>query len=135
MSEAMENKEVLEQNIVGENGIHYTLGADGMYYPELELPEGTHYDIGKYGIMRMEYLAKYRRQEYIKLMMNGKLNVYLYEVDLECHAQVEKLVEEMKVGAGITEELKKIDQMKWVGLMNNVMSTAEEIVMKEMIII
>ena len=135
MSEAMENKEVLEQNIVGENGIHYTLGADGMYYPELELPEGTHYDIGKYGIMRMEYLAKYRRQEYIKLMMNGKLNEYLYEVDLECHAQVEKLVEEMKVGAGITEELKKIDQMKWVGLMNNVMSTAEEIVMKEMIII
>lgn len=108
MSEAMKNKEVLEQNIVGENGIHYTLGADGMYYPELELSEGIHYDIGKYGIMRMEYLAKYRRQEYVKLMMNGKLNEYLYEVDLECHAQVEKLVEQMKAGAGITEELKKL---------------------------
>ena len=135
MSEAMENKEVLEQNIVGENGIYYTLGADGMYYPELELPEGTDFDIGRYGIMRMEYLAKYRRQEYIKLMMSGELNEYLYEVDRECHESVEKLVEEMKVGAGITEELKKIDQMKWVGLMNNVMSTAEEIVMKEMIII
>ena len=135
MSEAMKNKEVLEQNIVGENGIHYTLGADGMYYPELELPEGTHYDIGKYGIMRMEYLAKYRRQEYVKLMMNGKLNEYLYEVDLECHAQVEKLVEQMKAGAGITEELKKTDQMKWIGLMNNVRSTAEEIVVKELVFV
>ena len=135
MSEAMKNKEVLEQNIVGENGIHYTLGADGMYYPELELPEGTHYDIGKYGIMRMEYLAKYRRQEYVKLMMNGKLNEYLYEVDLECHAQVEKLVEQMKAGAGITEELKKTDQTKWIGLMNNVRSTAEEIVVKELVFV
>ena len=135
MSEAMENKEVLEQNIVGENGIYYTLGADGMYYPELELPEGTHYDIGKYGIMRMEYLAKYRRQEYIKLMMNGKLNEYLYEVDLECHAQVEKLVEQMKAGDGINEELKKTDQMKWIGLLNNVIDAAEEIVVKELVFV
>lgn len=135
MSEAMENKEVLEQNIVGENGIYYTLGADGMYYPELELPEGTHYDIGKYGIMRMEYLTKYRRQEYIKLMIDGKLNEYLYEVDLECHAQVEKQMKQMKVGAGITEELKKTDQMKWIGLMNNVKNAAEEIVVKDVIVI
>lgn len=88
-----QKKEVLEQNIVGENGIGYTLGDNGLYYPDFKLPEGTHYDIGKYGIMRMEYLVKYRRQEYIKLMMNGKLNEYLYEVDLECYAQVEKLVE------------------------------------------
>ena len=135
MSEAMENKEVLEQNMVGENGIHYTLGADGMYYPELELPGGTHYDIGKYGIMRMEYLAKYRRQEYIKLMIDGKLNEYLYEVDLECHAQVEKLMKQMKAGAGITEELKKTDQMKWIGLMNNVKNAAEEIVVKELVFV
>jgi len=60
MSEMIINKEALERNIVGENGIGYTLGADGLYYPDLELPEGTYYDVGKYGIMRMEYLAKYR---------------------------------------------------------------------------
>lgn len=42
-------------------------------------------------------------------------------------------VEQMKVGAGITEELKVTDQMKWVGLMNNVRSLAEEIVLKELI--
>lgn len=135
MEKKMNRKESLEQNIVEENGIGYTLGADGMYYPDLELPEGTHYNIGKYGIMRMEYLAKYRRQEYIRLMIIGELNKYLYEIDQECHARVEKLVEEIKVGAGITEELKRSDQMKWVGLMNNVRSEAEEIVVKEMIVI
>ena len=43
------------------------------------------------------------------------------------------LVEQMKVGAGITEELKASDQMKWVGLINNVRSSAEEIVMRELI--
>ena len=135
MSGMINNKEALEQNIVGENGIGYTLGTDGLYYPDLELPEGNHYDIGKYGIMRMDYLAKYRRQEYINLLLTGKLNEYLYEADQECHARVEKLVEEMKVGAGITEELKRSDQMKWGGLMNNVRCAAEEIVVREEIFV
>lgn len=135
MSEMSKIKEVLEQNIVGENGIGYTLGSDGLYFPDLELPEGNHYDIGKYGIMRMEYLEKYRRQEYIQLLLTGELNEYLYEVDQECHARVEKIMEQMKTGAGINEELKKSDQMKWVGLMNNVRSAAEEIVVREMVFI
>lgn len=135
MSEMTNNRETLERNIVGENGIGYTLGADRLYYPDIELPEGAHYNIGKYGIMRMKYLAKYRRHEYIKLLLSGELNEYLYEMDQECHARVKKLVEQMKAEAGITEELKKSDQMKWVGLMNNVRSTAEEIVVKEMIVV
>ena len=99
------------------------------------MPEGTHYDIGKYGIMRMEYLAKYRKHEYIKLLVNGKLNEYLYEVDQECHARVEKLMKRMKADVEITEELKKSDQMRWVGLMNNVRSAAEEIVVREEIFV
>lgn len=65
--------------------------------------------------------------------MNGKLNEYLHEVDEECYERMELLVEQMKVGAGITEELKASDQMKWVGLMNNVRSSAEEIVTRELI--
>ena len=39
----------MEKHIIGENGIGYTLGAHGLYYPDLELPEGTHYEIGRYG--------------------------------------------------------------------------------------
>ena len=59
----------MEKHIIGENGIGYTLGEDGMYYPDLQLPEGTHYEIGKYGRMRWEYLKKHQRGEYIKLLM------------------------------------------------------------------
>ncbi|MEE1007552.1 MAG: TnpV protein [Agathobacter sp.] len=129
----MDNEKVLEKHIIGENGISYTLGEDGLYYPNLELPEETHYEIGQYGLMRCEFLKKHRRGEYIRLLVDGKLNEHLHEVDEECHERVELLMEQMKAGAGITEELKAIDQMKWGGLMNNVKSAAEEIVAKEII--
>lgn len=124
---------MMEKHVVGENGISYTLGADGLYYPDLKLPEGTHYEIGRYGRMRWEYLKNYRRGEYIKLLMDGKLNEHLHEIDEACYERMGLLVEQMKAGAGITEELKASNQMKWIGLMNNVRSSAEEIVVKELI--
>lgn len=65
--------------------------------------------------------------------MDGKLNEYLHEVDEECHERMELLVEQMKAGARITEELKASDQMKWVELMNNVRSAAKGIVIRELI--
>lgn len=65
--------------------------------------------------------------------IGNALNEYLHEVDTQCYERLELLVEQMKAGTGITEELKATDQMKWVGLMNNVRSSAEEIVLKELI--
>ena len=125
----------MENHIIGENGIGYTLGADGLYYPDLELPEGTNYEIGRYGWMRWEYLKTHRGEKYNRHLMDGKLNEYLHEVDEECHERMELIVEQMKAGAGITEELKAYDQIRWVGFMNNVKSTAEEIVLKELIFV
>ncbi|MCM1159273.1 MAG: TnpV protein [Clostridium sp.] len=119
--------------VIEENGIVYHLGEHDLYYPDLGLPEGTHYNIGKSGLMRWEYLKANNRMEYIRLLLDGKLNEYLHEVDEECHARVKLLVEQMKAGAGIAEELKAKEQMKWVGLMNNVRSAAEEIVLRELV--
>lgn len=119
--------------VIEENGIVYRLAEDGCYYPDLRLPEGTQYNIGKYGLMRWEYLLENCRSEYFRLLLDGKLNEYLHEVDEECHAKVKLLVEQMKAEAGITEELKATDQMKWIGLMNNVRIIAEEIVQRKMI--
>ncbi len=119
--------------VIEENGIVYHLGEDDLYYPDLRLPEGTRYNIGKYGLMQWEYLKVNHRAEYFRLLLDGKLNEYLHEVDEECHARVEKIVERMKAGAGITEELKAAEPMKWVGLMNNMRSAAEEIVLRELV--
>ena len=123
----------MEKHIIGENGISYTLGADGLYYPDLKLPEGTHYEIGRFGRMRWEYLKNHRRGEYIRLLMDAKLNEHLHEVEEECYERMELLVEQMKAWAGITEELKARDQMKWVRLRNNVRSSVEEIIIRELI--
>ena len=51
----------LDKNIVGENGISYTLGADGLYYPDLVLPEMPEYEIGRYGKLWKKYLMEYRK--------------------------------------------------------------------------
>jgi hypothetical protein len=127
------NTNELPKHIVGENGISYTLGEHDLYYPDLEPPKGTNYPIGKYGHMKAQYLKDYRHVQYMNLWLTGKLNEYLHEVDEECYEMMDRLVEQMKSGAGITEELKAVDQMKWVGLMNNVRSAAEEIVLKELV--
>lgn len=74
----------MKKHIVGENGISYTLGEDGLYYPDLKLPEETDYPIGKYGRMRRRYLQEYREVEYLRLFLNGGLNEHLHSVDVEC---------------------------------------------------
>ena len=86
----------MKKHIIGENGISYTLGEDGLYYPDLRIAEGTHYEIGKYGRMRWGYLKNHHRGEYIKLLMNERLNEYLHEVDTQCYERLELLVEQRK---------------------------------------
>lgn len=119
--------------IVGENGISYTLGEDGLYYPDLGLPEETDYQIGKYGCMRKKYLQEYRRVEYLALLLKGGLNEHLHNVDEECRQRMEVLIGQMKERQGVTEQLKAVDQMQWVGMMNNIRHSAEEVVLKEII--
>ena len=131
--EAARQEEIMEKHIIGENRISYTKGTDGIYYPDLKLPEEENYEIGRYGNMRLEYLKNHDKGLYLDLLTSGKLNKCLHECDEECHKRMELLTEQMKVSAGITEELKAKEQMKWVGLMKNVRSAVEEIVLKELV--
>lgn len=121
----------LEKTIV-ENGITYVLGEDDIYYPDLQLSEGTNYNIGKFGRMRCEYLKEFRHGYYMDLLLSGKLNEYLYEFDEECHEMLDRIVEQMKEKEGVTEQLKAENQMLGVGKMNNIMVCAEEIVVRAM---
>ena len=123
----------MEKHIMGENGISYTLGEDGLYYPDLYLPEETEYPIGKYGMLRKTYLKDHRKGLYLELVLAGKLNEPLHQIDEECNQMMERLVEQMKEKQGVTEELKMQNQMAWVGRMNNIRACAEEIVVKEIV--
>ena len=67
------------------------------------------------------------------MIMNGTLWTYLAEVDELASAMFSRLVEQMKVNEGITEQLKEQNQMEWVARMNNIEARAREIVIHELI--
>lgn len=110
----------------------YTLGTDGMYYPDLELPEEEpHY--GKYGRMRLSYLKEHRTALYYTLLLDGKLVKHLNEVDDIANRRMRRLTLQMQERQGVDEALKARDQMAWVGAMNMIKAQAEEIVLKELV--
>ena len=116
-----------------EMGGTYTLGADGMYYPNLELPEEETPRYGKYGRMRHTYLREHKKAYYTTLLFVGKLVAHLNEIDDAANAQMELVTKQMAKTQGITEALKAKDQMAWVGAMNNIRNAAEEIIAAELI--
>ena len=113
------------------NGLSYTLHGD-YYLPDLAVNEDEP-TYGKYGILRKQFLKEYRPARYQYVLMTGELTGHLNQVDQEAREQVETLVKQMVEKQGVTEQLKMQDQMKWVGLMNNIKAYAEEIVLKEII--
>ena len=124
---------IMEKHIMGENGISYTLGEDGLYYPDLYLPEETDYPIGKYGMLRKTYLKEHRKGLYLELVLAGKLNEHLHQVDEECKQMMDRLGAQLKERQGVTEELQMQNQMAWVGRMNNIRACAEEIILKKIV--
>ena len=113
------------------NGMSYTLHGD-YYLPDLVLREEEPI-YGKYGMLRKQFLKEHRSAGYQYLLLIGKLNEHLNQIDQEAREQVETLMEQMTEKQGVTEELKAQDQMEWVRLMNNIKASAEEIVLKNMI--
>lgn len=106
---------------------------DGIFYPDLALPEQTNYPIGKYGRMRLEHLKKHRRGTYTTLLTSCTLNQHLYETDQEAKRQIDLTLSRLVKERGITEELKATDPLRWVQEMNNAKHCAEEIALKEII--
>ena len=111
----------------------YTLGADGMYYPNPELPEEEMPRCGKYSRMRHAYLREHKKAYYTTLLFDGKPVAHLNEIDDAANAQTELVTKQMAKTQGITEAFKAKDQMAWVGAMNNIRNAAEEIVFSELI--
>ena len=74
-----------------------------------------------------------RKAEYCRLFLGGKLNEYLHSVDVECFQKATLLIAQMKEVQGVTERLKAENQMQWVGVMNNIRHSAEEIVLREIV--
>ena len=101
--------------------------------PNLTIDESEQQQIGKYGRMRRQYLKDHRRVQYTNLLVTGKLNHHLAEIDEACERRMELLISQMAMQEGVTEELKAADQMEWVRRMNSIHNRAEEIALRELV--
>ena len=120
-------------SIFEEHGGTYTLGADGMLYPNLILEPKEHRPIGRWGRMHRAYLEAEHPGLYERLILNGTLDRHLADAEERARAMLERLISQMAQMEGITEGLKAADQMKWVQRMNSICSRAEEIAREEII--
>ncbi len=114
------------------NGLWYELQGD-YYIPCLTLPAEEEKPIGLWGQRHLRYIKEHRKALYSSLLLSGKLNSYLADIDRQVQEQMDIIIQQMAQAQGVTEGLKASDPMAWVGRMNNIQACAREIVTKEII--
>ncbi len=110
--------------------------VNGYKIPNLALPDdglGEEVHIGVLGQQRREYLKQHKRVLYSQLLVSGKLRAHLHDIDVTAHARRERMVRQMAEVQDVTERLKAENQMLWVGKMNNIRSSVDEIIRNELI--
>ena len=111
-----------------------TYRVEGDYLvPNLTLPEEPPVILGKYALLRKKYLKQYRRVLFVNLLTAGTLNQHLMEIERTANERMELTTAQMAAAQGVTEQLKASDQMRWVGLMNNIRHSAEETILNDLI--
>ena len=113
--------------------LSYTQIGDYLY-PNLYLPE-TEEDItmGKYGMLHKTYLKENKPMLYDRLLLAGKLDGHLMDIDRRATEMVEQLTRELAQQNRVDEEMKATNQMAWVQAMNNFKASAEEVVLRQLI--
>lgn len=108
----------------------YTRQGDYLI-PNLMPPEAPR--LGKYGMMRRTYLRQNRNGLYTGMMLAGKLDQHLMDIDSQANSMMDRLTKQMAQAEGVTEALKASNQMEWVRRKNSIHSRAEEIVKNQLI--
>ena len=121
------NKSSFEQN----GGTYRTVGDYSI--PNITLPAEANKPLSMWGLKRKDYFMKHKRVQFNIMIMNGTLWNHLTEVDEQATDMFSRLVEQMKVNEGVTEQLKADNQMEWVARTNNIEARAREIVNHELI--
>ena len=115
-----------------QNGLWYELQGD-YYIPCLVLDEEDTQPVGMWGRKYLRYIKEHRPVLYTALLLSGKLNSHLAEIDQRASEMFDLLIKQLVEKEDITQQLKTTDQMAWVGAMNNIRNRAEEIVNTEVL--
>ena len=114
------------------NQITYT-EHNGLYYPDLALPEQTNYPLGKYANLRLDFMKKHRRGTYTTLLTEGRLNEYLHTIDIQVQDLLNDIIPRLAQERGIDEVLKAHNPLRWITEMNNIKASAEEVILQEVV--
>ena len=114
------------------NGLWYELQGD-YYLPCLKLPKEESRHIGVWGQRHLRYLKQHRKVLYSELLISGKLNDYLADLNEQAEAMFSRLVKQLAEKEDLTEALKAENQMLWVQKMNSIRNTAMEVVSNDLI--
>lgn len=113
------------------NGLDYVLARD-YYFPALILAEDSR-PVGRWGRTYKRYLKEHHPARYQVLLLSGRLNSYLADIDVQAEEQLELIIQQMAEREGVDEELKAVNQMEWVRRMNNIRNCAEKIILTEFV--
>ncbi len=102
------------------------------YIPDIRLPEENR-PIGRWGRMHRDYLKEHHPIRFNALCLSGELWMYLADLNEQAQNRLELIIKQMTASEGVTEDMKAVDQMAWVGAMNNIRNCAEEIVLRELV--
>ena len=122
------------KSLYEELGGAYTLGNDGMLYPDLVISDKDSRPIGKWGRMHMNYLEAEHPGLYERLILNGTIHRHLADANERATAMLERLIAQMAAQEGATERLKAEQPIEWVGRMNSIRSRAEEVILHDVIL-
>ena len=111
----------------------YYLAGDNQPEEEKSEPKEKPEPIGICGQRHLEYIKRHKRALYADLLMTGKLNSYLADIDHQAEDMLFRLIEEMVESEGVTEQLKATNQIEWIQRMNNIRQQAIEIINNELI--
>jgi hypothetical protein len=104
---------------------------NGYLIPNLTISDSP--PLGKWGRMRRRYLKEHRPALYSSMLLTGRLDPHLAEIDRSCEEQLEHIIQQMTKQEGVTEVLKAADQMAWVRRMTSIHNRAEEIALRELV--
>lgn len=115
-----------------ENGGSYRKVGEYLV-PNLVMDEQPEGEIGIWGWRRKRYLKEHKDWLYYQMLIDGTLTQHLIDTNTAAVEMVDTLAKQMAEAEGATEELKRQDQMAWVGQMNSICNRAEEIVRHDLI--
>lgn len=120
------------KSIFEQKGGTYT-EINGVMMPNLVLDPQPEGDIGIWGWRRKRYLKEHRKGTYNRMLMDGTITQHLININEEAMDMRDRLVEQFQQAEGVSEELKRRDQMAWVGALNSIYNRVNEIILHNLI--